>query len=192
MAAAARSEKKEPEEKTRDAKKREEKTAVEADAAEAPAKAGSAVGRWLLIGAVALVVMSGSIGTALYLLAPTDGEAEPAPAKAAPQLKPAIYQDLKPSFIVHFMDGQKPRYLQVELAVMSRDPAVMDAIKVHAPLIRGQIIDAIGREPYVALATEEGKQRMREEIRALIENIVSREAHVSGVEAVLLTNFVVQ
>ena len=163
-----------------------------ADAETTPSQARSRVGRWISIGAIALVVMGGSIGAALYLLGPVDADAPTSASASKAQIKPAIYQDLKPSFIVHFMDGQKPRYLQVELAVMARDEAVMDAIKVHNPLIRGQIIDAIGRYPYAALGTDEGKQRMREELRALIDGIVSREAHVSGVEAVLFTNFVMQ
>jgi len=178
-----------------EARKSAAKDEADSESAAPAAKAQSNVVRWVLIGAIALVVMGGSIGGALYLLGPADADAPKAATAAtaaAPQVKPAIYQDMKPSFIVHFMDGQKPRYLQVELSVMSRDQAVMDAIKVHAPLIRGQIIDAIGRYPYSALGTDEGKQRMREDLRALIETIVAREAHVNGVEAVLLTNFVMQ
>lgn len=154
-------------------------------------KAGAA--KWIIVAAVTLAIMGGSIGGAVYMISPpTEDPAAAAEEGSEHGIRPAIYFDFKDSFIVPFIDGARSHYLQTELSVMARDQAVVDAIKVHAPLIRGRIIDIIGRQQYAVMQTDEGRQRLREDVRALIEGVVQTEVHLTGVESVLLTSFVMQ
>lgn len=146
----------------------------------------------VLIAIVAVVVMAASIGgTIMYMGSPSGEMAETAPAPEV-RRQAAIYHNLRPAFIVNFLAGNKPRYLQAELTVMSRDQSVIEAVIVHTPLIRSEIVNLFADQDYVMLQTDEGKQGLRQSLKALIDEVLSREAHLSGVETVLLTNFVMQ
>jgi flagellar protein FliL len=104
----------------------------------------------------------------------------------------AVYHTLRPAFIVNYSTGGKPRFLQAELTVMSRDPAVVEAIITHMPLIRSQIVTFLADQDIFELQTHEGKEQLREGLRVLIDNVLSREEERSGVQSVLLTSFVMQ
>ena len=146
----------------------------------------------VMIAIVAVVVMAASIGgTIMYMGSSSGGVAETAPAPEV-RRQAAIYHNLRPAFIVNFLAGNKPRYLQAELTVMSRDQSVIKAVIVHTPLIRSEIVNLFADQDYVTLQTDEGKQGLRQSLKALIDEVLSREAHLSGVETVLLTNFVMQ
>ncbi|NJN50996.1 MAG: hypothetical protein HC809_03640 [Gammaproteobacteria bacterium] len=68
----------------------------------------------------------------------------------------------------------------------------MEAVITHTPLIRSQIINLFAAQDYADLQTDAGKTALRESLRALIDSTISREAKLSGIETVLLTNFVMQ
>lgn len=161
-------------------------------AVEAPAAANGGMKRFIIMGGVAVVVMAASIGGTLYFVGGTaapeavDVEAPP------PARQVAIYHNLRPAFVVNFLAGNKPRYLQAELTVMARDPKVIEAVITHTPLIRSKIINLFADQDYAALQTDSGKGALREALRALIDGTISTEAKLSGIETVLLTNFVMQ
>ncbi|NJN50997.1 MAG: hypothetical protein HC809_03645 [Gammaproteobacteria bacterium] len=89
------------------------------ESAAAPAKAGG-MGRFLIMGGVALAVMGASIGGTLYFVGAGDAAQETTEQAPAPVKQVAIYHNLRPAFIVNFLAGNKPRYLQAELTVMAR------------------------------------------------------------------------
>ncbi len=149
--------------------------------------------RWLIMGGVALAVMAASIGGTLYFVGGSASDAEAEVAEAPPPVKQvAIYHNLRPPFVVNFLAGNKPRYLQAELTVMARDPKVIEAVITHTPLIRSQIINLFADQDYTKLQTDSGKAALRDALRSLIDGTISRESKQSGIETVLLTNFVMQ
>jgi flagellar protein FliL len=160
--------------------------------AEAQTEAPSGSKKTIIVFAVVLLLaISASIGGTLYFLSDPEEVTE---TEAIADSKPekAVYHTLRPAFIVNYSTGGKPRFLQAELTVMSRDPAVVEAIITHMPLIRSQIVTFLADQDIFELQTHEGKEQLREGLRVLIDNVLSREEERSGVQSVLLTSFVMQ
>ena len=115
------------------------------------------------------------------------------PAVDPTMLEPALYQPLEPPLVIAF-EGQdgSTRYLQMSLQVMARDPAVIDAVKTHAPAIRNNFLFIIGNRDYAGLATVEGKEKLRAEMLQEVRAILQRNTGKPGVEEVYFTSFVMQ
>jgi flagellar FliL protein len=145
----------------------------------------------IVFAAIVLLAVAGSIGGTLYFMA---GETEADSAQAAPVEAPttAIYHNLRPAFVVNFQTGNKPRYLQADLTVMARNPAVVEALINHTPLVRSRIIAYLADLDFYELQSHEGKQAMREGLLELLNRVLREEAQTDGIQTVLLNNFVMQ
>lgn len=146
----------------------------------------------IMIAVVALAV-GASIGGTLYFVkqGQADAVAEDAePVSEAPAV--AIYHQMRPSFIVNYVTDTKPRYLQAELAVMARDPALIEALIDHTPLIRSRILKELSDAKFEVIRTNDGKEALRENLLASLNDVIAQETDLSGLESVLFTNFVLQ
>ncbi|RMF16435.1 MAG: flagellar basal body-associated protein FliL [Gammaproteobacteria bacterium] len=142
---------------------------------------------------VVLLAAGGGVGVAWFLLSgDKGGEAEAAAEPAAPVHKPALYFDIKPPIVVAFDGNKGTRYLQVSLAVMARDQAVMDGVELHLPVIRNKLINAIGSKDFQSLVPAEAKEALRKECRDIINQVLTDEQVAGEVEEVLFTNLVMQ
>lgn len=155
----------------------------------------------LLFGLLGLVLVGGG-AAAFFLMGGSDDAAEDAvaeEAKAAPQqpteTRQAHYFSLDPAFVVNFQDQEqrgRARFLQVTIDAMTRDEAVLDAIKTHMPVIRNNLVLLLSRQSYEALVPHEGKEKLRSEALAEIQTVLMQEIGEPGVEAVYFTSFVMQ
>lgn len=145
----------------------------------------------ILFGVALLVAIGASVGGTIVFLGAGD-EATPETATVASMPDKAIYHSLRPAFIINYVTGSKPRFLQAELTVMARNPAVIEALIDHMPLIRSSIVTYLTDQDFFELQTPSGKESLREGIRALVDELILREEQIQGVESVLLTNFVLQ
>lgn len=105
---------------------------------------------------------------------------------------PAQYIALDPEFVISFQVGSRQRFLQVSIEVMTRQQTVVDAMTLHAPMVRNEIIRIISEKQFAALRTPEGRESLRSELLEEVSAIMKREAGNEGVEAVLFTNYVMQ
>ena len=81
-----------------------------------------------------------------------------APKKSATP-PPAQYFALDPAFVVNLngpVDGL--RYLQLEVQLMTRDPAALEAIKTHAPAIRARLLMLFSQVSPDQIADVAGKE----------------------------------
>jgi flagellar FliL protein len=106
--------------------------------------------------------------------------------------QPAIYYPIKPPLIVNFDARGRQRFLQVELALMTRDSEVISALDTHISMIRSGLILLIGGQLYEELQTAEGKELLRQQCLQEIQRLMEKEIGKPGVEQVLFTNFVMQ
>jgi flagellar FliL protein len=163
-------------------------------AAEAPAGGGKKK-LVLIIVAVALLVTA-AVGVTLFLVSgDSSGDEDTAAAEESvveEPLLPAQYVILKPEFVVSFQVGSRQRFLQVSIDVMTRKQAIVDALNLHEPMIRNDIIRVIGEQNFDRLRTAEGRVELQELLLQQVRQIVQRESGVEGVEALLFTNFVMQ
>ncbi len=115
-----------------------------------------------------------------------------AAASAEPKILPAQYHKLDPSLVVNIDDGGGLRYLQVELQVMARDPAVFAAIDAHAPAIRDGLLSLFGHYQYAELMAPEGREKLRSEAMAVIRGALPDAKQAETLEALYFTSFVMQ
>jgi len=105
---------------------------------------------------------------------------------------PAIYIPIDPAFVVNFASQGRARFLQITVEVMTRDPKVVEHVEQHLPVIRNNLMLLFSSQTYDSVSTLEGKETLREEALAVIQQILEEETGDPGVEAVYFTSFVMQ
>ncbi|MDX1562989.1 MAG: flagellar basal body-associated FliL family protein [Gammaproteobacteria bacterium] len=120
-----------------------------------------------------------------------DGEAEE--EVDLTDLDPAIYVPLEPPLLASFegADGQT-RYLQMSVQAMGRSQAAMDAVRNHAPAIRNAFLFLMSEYSFEDIATAEGKERLRTDMRRAAQDILRRNTGDPGIEEIYFTSLVVQ
>lgn len=159
--------------------------------AAAPPKAKSPV----LIMIVAVLFSAAASGGAAFWFsshgaAPAAAHGEE--AKKEEPKAPAQYLALEPSFVVNLEDQDASRFLQVEVQVMARDAAVLEAVKLHQPRIRNALLLLMGQQKTVQISDRAGKEKLQAAVLAEIQKILKDETGKPGVEAVYFTSFVTQ
>lgn len=148
----------------------------------------------LLITALVAVLAAGAAGGGAWYFATSSQHdtktAKPA-TKAVPA--PAQYFGLEPPFVVNLnssFDG--PRYLQVEVQLMTRDPAALEAIKLHAPAIRAKLLMLFSQVEPTQIADRAGKERLQADSLAEVQKLLKAETGTKGADELLFTSFVTQ
>ncbi|UTW07314.1 flagellar basal body-associated protein FliL [Pseudomonas benzenivorans] len=112
--------------------------------------------------------------------------------RSVPGKQPAIYETLAPAFVVNFDYKGRPRYMQVSVALMARDQAALDALKVHMPVLRNRLVMLFSGQDFEALSTPVGVEVLRQQATARVQELAQKETGQLAVEQVLFTNFVLQ
>ncbi|WP_457790337.1 flagellar basal body-associated protein FliL [Pseudomonas sp. PL-6] len=150
----------------------------------------------LLIVLALLLAVGLSIGGTWFVLSKGDKaeDAEPATesASAASVRQAALYQELMPAFVVNFNHQGRTRYLQVSMALMSRDTAGLDKLKVHMPVLRNRLVMLLAGQDFATLQTALGKDMLLQQALASVQELAQQETGGTVVEQVLFTNFVLQ
>ena len=168
-----------------------------ADEPQAQEEAGEAAAgggkKNIIIFAIVLVVAVGaSVGGTIFFLG---GAEEPEVVEVQPAInKPptAIYHNMRPPYVINYLTGSKPRYLQAEFTVMARDEATIEAVILHMPLIRSQVVGYLTEQNFLELQTQEGKETVREGIVDVVNRVLTSYEVEPGIESALFTNFVLQ
>lgn len=142
----------------------------------------------LIIIIVAVVALLVGGGVAAFLLMGEEAPVE----DAEPAVKPAIYHELKPPFVVNYQWQGRQRYAQISISIMTRDPTSIAALEKHMPLVKNNLLEAFGSQNFDGLRTPEGKEALRQQALETLQQIVLDETGNAGIEQVLFTNFVMQ
>lgn len=149
---------------------------------------------WLLVAVVALLALAGAGAGWYFAERRAAVAAEAAAAAAKPALPaPALYFALEPPFVVNLngpMDG--PRYLQVEVQLMTRDAAVHRSMELHAPAIRSVLLMLFSQQAAESIADHAGKQKLKTQALVEVKKLLQAETGNSAVEDLLFTSFVTQ
>jgi len=169
-----------------------------ADAKKEAGAAGLGKGMKALIGAMALALVV-AVGAVSYLLG---HKAAPAAAGGAEQGSAAVAESAKsseplflaldPPFIVNFQDTVATRFLQISVQLMAHDQKALDAAKASEPAVRNALVMLFSSQEAKALASREGKEKLRADTLAEIQKIVGERAKGATLEAVYFTSFVMQ
>ena len=113
-------------------------------------------------------------------------------AAPAPSLSDTYYLPIDPPFIVNFTHLGALRYLQISIEVMYPNEDIIDRVIEHMPAIRNSLILLLSDQPYEKLSTFEGKEELRTEMVAAVNQIVYRGSPVQYPGEMFITNFVMQ
>jgi flagellar basal body-associated protein FliL len=131
---------------------------------------------------------------ALYFLSRDDADADVAAAdnEAKAGSNRVLYHNLRPPFVVTLPYGNRQFMLQADLAVMASEPAAIDAVIRHAPLIRAEVIGYLTDLDPEQVRSRDGKDAMLEGLTELINGALRSESEGVNIESVLFNNLVMQ
>lgn len=155
----------------------------------------------IIFAAVVLIVMAVSIGGTFYFLGGMDektAETASTGEQSAPEPVDLVdkgtaqYRQLKPPIIVNFNIEGRQRFLQIHMSLMSRESDVMDALEIHMPLLRNNILSVVSGQDFDTLHDASGKKRLQGLVLKEAQRIMEEEIGKPGIEAIFFTNFVMQ
>jgi flagellar FliL protein len=182
---------------------------------EAPKKKGRK--KLILIGTTLLLLGGGGAGAALFAggmlggeqgpkqpdrpqLVPRDGTSEYDAAryfsptgdkKVDPAKFQATYYPVDQKFTANLQEGDG--FVQVELGVSTYyDERVVEAVKLHEIPIRSAVIETLGSQSSLALATPEGKAKLRGALRKSVNDVLKQKEGFGGIDDVYFTSFIIQ
>ncbi|NIL17094.1 flagellar basal body-associated protein FliL [Pseudomonas sp. AN3A02] len=161
------------------------------DVATPPAGKGKL--KLILLIVLALFLAIGlSVGATWYFM--HSAQSKPAAtAEVNPNVKqPAIFEPMLPAFVANFNQNGRQRYLQVSITLLARNQADLDALKVHMPVIRNNLVMLFSAQGFDTLATPVGQEMLRQKVTASVQEVAQKEVGKPVIEQVLFTNFVLQ
>lgn len=151
----------------------------------------------IIIAIVLVVLLAGGGAAAFFLLGGEDEDAEGAEEEVVEEVIeepeiPAQYVKLKPEFVIGFQAGARQRFVQLSIELMTRHQSVVDALELHSPMIRNEVIRIVSSQEFNTLRTTEGREKLQADLLARMTELMEKEASTEAIEAVLFTNFVMQ
>ncbi|KRG39451.1 flagellar basal body protein FliL [Stenotrophomonas pictorum JCM 9942] len=165
-----------------------DKSRKSADTKDAPGKPK----RTVLVTALIALLAAGAAGGAVWYFTQAK-EGGPAKSTAPAKPAPAQYYALDPAFVVNMnspIDG--PRYLQVEVQLMTRDPIALQALETHAPAIRAKLLMLFSQVSPEQIADRPGKEKLQASALAEVQKLMTAETGKKSADDLLFTSFVTQ
>src|SRR5262245_21877107 len=186
-------------------------TPPEAEAAEKPAK--SPIIKYVLISIGLFVLATLSQGLAPLITEPMKAslaaraaakeahaaEEEAADAEAtdddegepAEKLPDPFYQALNPPMVVNFANDPSG-FMQVAVQIMARSKEAIDVVKANEPAVRNALIMLYAGKTREDVLSREGKEKLRAETLAEVQNVLAPYAGETTVEDVYFTSIIAQ
>lgn len=146
----------------------------------------------LLIVLALLMVVGVSIGATWYVMHSAKSKPETTPEVASNVKSAAIYEPMAPAFVANFNQNGRQRYMQVSITLLARNQADLEALKVHMPVIRNNLVMLFSGQSFDTLATPVGQEMLRQKATASVQEVAQKEVGKVVVEQLLFTNFVLQ
>jgi len=148
----------------------------------------------IIVIVVALLLAIGvSVGATWYFMHSAQSKPAADVAQAGPVGKqPAIFESMAPAFVANFNQNGRQRYMQVSITMLSRNQADLDALKVHMPVIRNNLVMLFSGQDFATLASPVGQEMLRQKATASVQEVAQKELGKVVIEQLLFTNFVLQ
>jgi flagellar FliL protein len=164
------------------ARKEREKVAVEP-------KSGGRL-KWVLLVFVLLILVAAASGGSVYYFFVINGLVHKTLNEV--EAKPIQYHSLE-AFMANITSANSPvRFLRVNIALATHDPAVLAAIDQHLPAIRNDVLAHLAEQSFTKLNTPMGKEQLREELQEIIAGVLIRTGQTNTIDHVLFTDLVMQ
>lgn len=153
--------------------------------------------KWIVIGALVLLLIAGAGGAAWFILkssgsSEAEGQGESSEGNGMSTAATALFFTLEPPFVVNFELPSPVRFLQVTVELELQQQADLDAVQKHLPVIRNNLLMLFSGQDYQHLRNREGKEQLREAVLAEVRSVLAQRAKRDGVTQVYFTHFVMQ
>lgn len=148
----------------------------------------------LLVFVLVLAIGLSVAGTLWFLSRGDDtgaGAAADSEAAGEPPFQPALYLTMEQPLVTTVRHPGRQRYVQVHLAFEADQQAPLDAVSTHLPLVRNELISALGGMDYMALQGAENRSALPPLLLEAVNRVLESEG-APPVREVLLRNFVIQ
>lgn len=153
-------------------------------------------GKGLPIVVIVLVLLLGIGGGAAgmwgFSARASGGGEAPAQQVAVQPAAPAQYVAMEPAFVVNLADEDGTRYLQVDVQLMTRDPAAAASIEGNLPALRNGLVMLFSQQYAEQLRTRQSKEALQAEALEEVQRILVAESGRPQAEALYFTSFVTQ
>ena len=181
----------------------------DAGAAEKPSAKGPIV-KWVLISIGLFVLATLSQGLAPLITEPmkaslaaraaaksAHAEEEAAEGEATEDAEPAeklpepFYQPLNPPMVVNFANDPSG-FMQVAVQIMARSKEAIEVVKANEPAVRNALIMLYAGKTREDVLSREGKEKLRAETLAEVQNVLAPYAGEATIEDVYFTSIIAQ
>lgn len=106
----------------------------------------------------------------------------------------SFYTPIDPGFVIQLPGAKEEEtvILQIDVTVMTSTKETSDIIKNNIPLIRNDLIKLFSVQNPKALKTPEGREKLQEESKTVINSILNEHGINAKIDEVLFTNILVQ
>jgi flagellar FliL protein len=112
-----------------------------------------------------------------------NGEGE----KASPKV---TYHSLSPSLIGNIKSGG--RYARCDVQLMTKDESTLEAIRLHTPALRHELLLLIGEQSGKDLTNPKGKERFRKAALKALQGVMKEMSGKESIDDLFFTAFFVQ
>ncbi|MDR6990854.1 flagellar basal body-associated FliL family protein [Luteimonas sp. 3794] len=156
-----------------------------------PASPAPSKKRRLLMITIGLLVLAGAGAGGWYMF--MHKAAAPAEEAKTALPAPAQYLPMTPAFVVNLDETPSgPRYLQVEVQLVTRDPLAGAALQAHEPALRARLLMLFAQQTYDGVSTRAGKEALQAQALKEVQALMTEETGKPVAEALLFTSFVTQ
>ncbi len=103
-----------------------------------------------------------------------------------------IYVVMPDPLLVNITAGKRTRMMQVRVNFMVHSKQAEDALKLHMPLVRNNLLDFFSTADAEEVRTREGRNKLKDEAFAIAQEVMLQQAGFEAIEMLLFTDFVVQ
>lgn len=147
----------------------------------------------IIVIVVALLLAIGvSVGATWYFMHSAQSKPAAVVETVAIGKQPAIFESMAPAFVANFNLNGRQRYMQVSITMLARNQADLDALKVHMPVIRNNLVMLFSGQDFATLASPVGQEMLRQKATASVQEVAQKELGKVVIEQLLFTNFVLQ
>ena len=163
----------------------------EAAAVKDPATKGKL--KLIIVVVVALLLAIGlSVGATWFFMHSAQSKPVAAAETAPVGKQPAVFEQMAPAFVANYNQNGRQRYMQVSITMQGRNQADLEALKVHMPVIRNNLVMLFSGQDYATLASPVGQEMLRQKATASVQEVAQKELGKVVIEQLLFTNFVLQ
>ena len=164
----------------------------------------------------AIILVAGAVGVTVVVVKPSEEEQQAAIAAAVKEAEEkaggadgeagaeaevieagaesasSVYHEFHPNFVVNIGDGEKSRFLAIDLAVSAKDQAAVDALKQHMPAVRNELILLFSSQEAMPLRNVDGKEVLRQQTLEALQKVMRKKYGHPAIQGAYFNKFVIQ